>query len=73
MRKSVLRAVDADDIPRFHSGRMWTFHNPPLEYLEESYGFRPDSSWLARARQGAVRFASYCSASFVSPNGLLVT
>ena len=52
---------------------MWTFDNPPLEYFQQAYGFRPDSAWLARARLGALRFADYCSASFVSPNGLLLT
>ena len=25
-------------------GRMWTFENPPLAYLEEEYGFAPDAA-----------------------------
>lgn len=58
---------------RFDTGRMWTFDNPPLDYFEETYGFRPDNNWLERARMGALRFATYCSASFVSPNGLVMT
>ena len=58
---------------RFDQGKMWTFDNPPLDYLEEAYGFRPDSAWFARARRGALRFSSYCSASFVSPHGLVLT
>src|SRR3989475_4076669 len=58
---------------RFDAGKMWTFDNPPLDYFQEAYGFRPDSAWLARARLGALRFATYCSASFVSPHGLVLT
>src|SRR3989454_910627 len=54
-------------------GRSWTSNNPPLDYFQEAYGFRPDSAWLARARLGALRFATYCSASFVSPHGLVLT
>src|SRR2546430_1198484 len=58
---------------RFDAGKMWTFDNPPLDYFQEAYGFRPDPAWLARARLGALRFATYCSASFVSPHGLVLT
>src|SRR5437879_12258197 len=58
---------------RFDAGKMWTFDNPPLDYFQWAYGFRPDSAWLARARLGALRFATYCSASFVSPHGLVLT
>src|SRR3989441_9798234 len=58
---------------RFDAGRMWPFNTPPLDYFQEAYGFRPDSAWLARARLGALRFATYCSASFVSPHGLVLT
>ena len=58
---------------RFDGGKMWTFDHPPLDYFQEAYGFRPDSAWLARARLGALRFATYCSASFVSARGLVLT
>ena len=58
---------------RFDSGKMWTFDNPPLDYFEEAYGFDPDSAWFRKARLGALRFADYCSASFVSPSGLVMT
>ena len=60
-------------------GRMWTFENPPLAYLEEEYGFKPGQEWLDSLRLGAVRLggegvlASFYSASFVSPRGLLMT
>jgi hypothetical protein len=66
--------VDLDTIRagRFDQGKMWTFDDPPTAYFAESYGFRPDAAWFERARLGALRIPS-CSASFVSPNGLVLT
>ncbi len=60
------------EIGRFDTGKMWTFEDPPVDYFEEAYGFRPDSAWFARARLGALRLPN-CSASFVSPHGLVLT
>lgn len=60
------------EIGRFDTGKMWTFEDPPVDYFEEAYGFRPDSAWFARARLGALRLPN-CSASFVSPHGLILT
>ena len=57
---------------RFDNGRMWTFEYPPTAYLNETYDFAPDSAWFRRARLGALRIPS-CSASFVSPSGLVAT
>lgn len=53
-------------------GKMWLFEDPPTDYLEETYGFRPDTAWYERAKLGALRMPG-CSASFVSPNGLVAT
>ena len=36
-------------------GRMWTFENPPLAYLEKEYGFKPDQKWLNSLRLGSLR------------------
>jgi hypothetical protein len=58
---------------RFDTGRMWTFDAPPVDWFEEAYGFRPDGEWLRRARMASIRFASWCSASFVSADGLVLT
>jgi hypothetical protein len=66
--------VDLDTVQagRFDQGKMWTFEFPPVDYLEETYGFRPDEAWFEKARLGALRIPS-CSASFVSPHGLVMT
>ena len=53
-------------------GKMWLFEDPPTDYLEETYGFRPDDAWFERAKLAALRMPG-CSASFVSPNGLVAT
>lgn len=58
---------------RFDFGKMWTFDNPPTDYFQEAYDFKPDDNWFERARLGAVRFSTICSAAFVSPNGLIAT
>jgi hypothetical protein len=58
-------------------GKMWTFENPPLAYLEKEYGFKPTQQWLDSLRLGALRLGErgnpWCSASFVSPEGLIMT
>ena len=57
---------------RFDNGKMWTFEYPPMEYFAETYGFAPDSAWFQRARLGSLRLPN-CTASFVSPSGLVLT
>jgi hypothetical protein len=58
-------------------GKMWTFENPPLGYLEKEYGFKPDQKWLDSLRMSALRLGErenpWCSAAFVSPQGLIMT
>jgi hypothetical protein len=58
---------------RFDNGRMFTLDEPPRDYFVEAYNFRPNADWFERARLGALRFATYCSASFVSQTGLILT
>ncbi len=66
--------VDLDTVQagRFDFGKMWTFEFPPIEYFQEAYDFAPDAAWFDRARLSALRIPG-CSASFVSPNGLVMT
>jgi len=51
---------------------MWTYDNPPLKQWKEIYGFEPTAEWLENARLASIKIGGG-SASFVSPNGLIVT
>ena len=66
--------VDLDTVRAgpFDQGKMWTFEAPPVQYFQDTYGLRLDEAWFERARLGALRIPS-CSASLVSPNGLVLT
>src|SRR4030095_1505891 len=57
----------------FDFGKMWTFENPPKEWFLKEYQYELDNSWFDAGRKSALRFATWCSASFVSPNGLVMT
>jgi len=57
----------------FDFGKMWTFENPPKEWFLKAYNYDLDQEWFDEARNSSLRFASWCSASFVSPNGLVMT
>lgn len=57
---------------RFDNGKMWTFDQPPVAYFQQEYGFTPDAAWFEKARLGALRIPG-CTASFVSPYGLVMT
>ena len=65
--------LDTVKAGRFDMGKMWTFDNPPLDYFEEAYDFRPTKEWLENVRMSALRFGTWCSASFVSEDGLIMT
>lgn len=65
--------LDTVKAGKFDTGKMWTFDFPPTEYFKSEYNFSPDEAWLNHVRMSALRFANYCSASFVSEDGLVMT
>jgi hypothetical protein len=65
--------LDTVKAGRFDNGKMWTFEYPPMDYFSEAYDFKPDEAWFEQVRMSALRFANYCSASFVSADGLVMT
>jgi len=67
--------VDFDTVKaqKFDMGKMWTFENPPLEYFEQTYDFRPTEEWLEKVQKSALKFGRGCSASFISEDGLIMT
>lgn len=58
---------------KFDTGKMWTFEHAPLDYFEKTYGFRPTQQWLDEVRLASPKFANWCSSSFVSQDGLIMT
>lgn len=52
---------------------MWTFNNFPSEKVQAKYGFAPSQPWLDHVRSASLRIAEGCSASFISPSGLVMT
>ncbi|RPJ73111.1 MAG: S46 family peptidase, partial [Acidobacteria bacterium] len=51
---------------------MWTFDAAPLSKMNAALGTHIDQAWLDKVRAGAVRLGG-CSASLVSPEGLVLT
>jgi len=52
---------------------MWTFDNFPSKTVGTRYGFTPSQAWLDHVRLSSLRIAGGCSASFISPQGLVMT
>jgi hypothetical protein len=59
--------------PARADGGMWTFDNFPSQKVARQYGFGPDQAWLDHVRKSSLRIAQGCSASFISPTGLVMT
>ena len=51
---------------------MWTFDNLPRDALKSKYSFTPDKDWVDHAMRAAVNLGG-CSASMISPEGLVLT
>jgi hypothetical protein len=52
---------------------MWTYDHFPAAQMRAKYGWAPDAAWLEHARLASIRLAQGCSASLVSPDGLVMT
>jgi hypothetical protein len=52
---------------------MWTFDDFPSKTVGTKYGFTPSQDWLDHVRLSSLRIAGGCSASFISPEGLVMT
>lgn len=64
--------VDTIRSGRFDSGRMWRLQDRFGAYASGRYGVDIDGDWLETARKGSLRLPG-CSASVVSPQGLVLT
>ncbi|TLY70004.1 MAG: S46 family peptidase [Gammaproteobacteria bacterium] len=58
--------------PAFSDAGMWTFHDFPRELVKGRYGADLSPAWLERVRTATARLSN-CTASFVSPDGLMLT
>lgn len=61
------------EYPGLETGKMWQLDVPPLDYWKARFDFTPPAGWMEHARLGALRYGNGCSASFVSPDGLVMT
>ena len=59
--------------PMYADEGMWTFNNFPSQKVGNKYGFAPSQAWLDHVRLSSLRIARGCSASFISPGGLVMT
>ncbi len=74
MRLIAFAVIAAVFVPKtFADEGMWTFDNLPVGKMRARYGFSPDRNWLEHVRLASLRMAGGCSASLVSPNGLVMT
>lgn len=73
MRLFCLIAALATPLHSFAAEGMWTMDNLPLQKIRAEYGFTPDADWIQHVMKSSLRIAGGCSASFISPNGLVMT
>ena len=73
MKRLFLIATLLGAAPAMADEGMWTYNNFPAAKVKEKYGFEPTQQWLDKVRLSSARLAGGCSASFVSPEGLVMT
>ncbi len=72
MRTAMLALLLGAALPALADEGMWTFDNFPAAAVKAKYGATLDSAWLDRVRRSTIRLSN-CTASFVSPEGLILT
>jgi hypothetical protein len=72
MRGFLLVAACAVSLSAFAEEGMWTFDNFPSAAVKQAYGTDITPEWLDHVRLSLLRLTN-CSASFVSPEGLILT
>lgn len=75
MRKALpalLAIATAAVLPALADEGMWTFDNFPAAEVKARYGVTIDGAWLDHVRRSTIRLSN-CTASFVSPDGLILT
>ncbi|MHB8478455.1 MAG: S46 family peptidase [Steroidobacteraceae bacterium] len=72
MRGFLLVLACAAGLPAYADEGMWTFDNFPSTAIQRQYGVDITPAWLDHVRLSTIRLTN-CTASFVSPAGLLLT
>jgi hypothetical protein len=72
-RAALLLAGVSFAFPALADEGMWTYDNFPTAKMKAKYGWAPDAAWLKHAQLSSIRLAQGCSASLVSPDGLVMT
>jgi len=72
MRGLLLLAACAASLPAIANEGMWTFDNFPASAVRQSFGADITPAWLDHVRLSTLRLTN-CTASFVSPEGLILT
>jgi hypothetical protein len=72
MRGLLFLAACAASLPAIANEGMWTFDNFPSAAVRQSFGADISPAWLDHVRLSTLRLTN-CSASFVSPEGLILT
>jgi hypothetical protein len=66
-------SVPASAPPIAEDEGMWLLEDFPSERVGKAHGFTPTQAWLDHVRLSSIRLAGGCSASLVSPDGLVMT
>jgi hypothetical protein len=72
MRISILILALFAAVPVLADEGMWTFDDFPAATVQKTYGAAISADWLDHIRLSTIRLSN-CTASFVSPDGLILT